>query len=478
MNKRKIASLEIYNNRTYIIPTMTFLDAIVNQHAKLEHDRYNRFRFVVEEVLIRRIERAYPGKRGIIEVELFLSDRVFEVSIKDKGIPAWQDFSYRKETIAHDEQDLQNFILDTFADGAGMEKLGKDGQRFYLQMDIHNPIQFQKPEPYAEEEVLDTNITIRPVETKEEAIEAIRCIYSEYGYSYSYECLYHIDSFMQMIRNGNLMSFLLVNDHGQTAGHFALAFSDLYKDMPELSTVVTRNGFRGLGLFSKIINYCFDLAKERHFRAIMGQPVGFHPMSQKAFYRAGFTATSLLMSYIGADIESEYNKEKKRLDLCSAVRIMDPEATTTICPPKELVPFISKIYDRLGWKYDISEEQSLVPKTILTREDVSTLKMSKIIVSEVGEDLKSLLEMAVKATIRKKNEMIELVFTLSDPGCERGYQIAKECGFVLSGMIPGASNGDYLIMQTFPGDEVHYEDLVLIGDYEEIKNDILELIKK
>lgn len=477
MNRKKLASLEIYNNKIYLMPTLSFIDALVIQHSKLEVDRYQNFRLVVEKALCRRIDHAYPGSRGIIEVELFISDRYFEVSIKDKGVPEWQDLTSQNKKVI-DIRELDSHLLITYADGVGMEKLGKDGQRIYFQLNIVHALEFKKPEPYTEEEVLDTNITIRPVQTEKDALEAIRCIYSEYGYSYSYECLYHIDSFMEMIRNGSLMSFLAVNDHGQTAGHFALSFTEFYKDMPELSTVVTRNGFRGLGLFAKFIDHCFALAKEHHFRAIMGQPVGFHPISQKAFIRAGFTATSLLMSYLGADVESEYNRDQSRLDLCAGVRIMDSDATSSICPPRELIPLITKVYNHLGWQYEIRQSQKEAEATVLTREDIPTLKVTKIILSKAGSDLKPLLEQIIRDTIRQKNEMIELVFALSDDSCEYGYLIAKECGFSLSGLIPGGGNGDYLIMQAFPGDEAHYERLVLVGDYEELKNDILELIHK
>lgn len=476
MSKRKLASLEIYNDTFYLMPTLSFIDTLAIQHTSLEVSRYQRFRLVVEEALNRRIERAYPGKKGMITVELFLTDQFFEVSIKDMGVPGWQNLSYDKNEL-HTARGMENYIIDTFADIVGMEKLGKDGQRIYLRLNILHKIEFKKPEPYAEEEVLDTNITIRPVLTEEDAVEAIRCIYSEYGYSYSYERLYHIDSFMEMIRNGSLMSFLAVNDHGQTAGHFALSFNDLYKDMPEISTVVTRSGFRGLGLFARFMDHCIEIGKQHNFRALMGQPVGFHPMSQKAFIRAGFTATSLLMSYLGSDIESEYNREHTRLDLCVGVRILDPNATTSLCPPKELIPFITKIYDRLGWKYEIRNERKTAAETVFSTDNIPQLKMTKIIVKEVGNDIDLTLKNTIQNCIRIKNEMIELVFALKDPGCEAGYFAAKECGFCLSGIIPGGADGDYLIMQFFPGDEAHYDNLVMVGDYEELKNDILQLIE-
>ena len=274
------------------------------------------------------------------------------------GVPGWHDFSYDENEVTDNAKNLNNYIADTWTDEVGIEKLGKNGQRVFIRQRIKNPIDFKAPQPYVETQVLDTNITIKQVATEEDAIEAIRCIYSEYGYSYAYEKLYYIDSFMNMIKNKELMSFLAVNDHGQTAGHIALAFYDLYKNMPEISTAVTRKEFRGIGLFSKLISHSIKIAKECNCRAVMGQPVAFHPMSQKAFLKENFTATSTLLSYLNPQLESEYNKDNQRLDLFASVKILDKKAHSDIYPPKELKAFIEKIYGKLGLNYEVHESSN------------------------------------------------------------------------------------------------------------------------
>ena len=472
---KKIATIEILNKKVYVFPVLGFLDSLISNHSAVDISRYNKLRFVVGEVLKNRIETSYPGGDGPIWVELFMSDTFFEVSIRDKGVPQWTSFEYDVNNLVEDGKDLRNYVLDMWMDGVGMEKLGKDGQRVYVRIKIKHKYNFIKPKPYEAISALDNNISIRPVLTEEDAIEAIRCVYSEYGYSYSYESMYYVDSFMRMIRNREIMSFLAVNDHGQTAGHFALAFSDIYENMPEISSVVIRREFRGLGLFAMFVDHCIKVGKEINCRALMGQPVAFHPMSQKAVTRAGFTATSLLLSYLGADIESEYNESSKRLDLTACVKILDENAESSIYPPKELIPLIRKLYDRLGWKYEILDSVGVASETQIKIEDISTLRMKKIIVVEASTDLESFLQEAIKDAIRKKNEMIELVISLSHSSCEYAYETAKKSQFVLSGLIPGGAKGDYLIMQRLLTVEREYDHLVLIGEFEELKNDIMEL---
>ena len=174
-------------------------------------------------------------------MEVYLTERYLEVSIKDKGVPSWMesnDVQDGSEGVGgsdySSEQNMRNLLMDFMTDDFGMEKLGRDGQRIFVRMNILRKIVFQEPEPYPETKALDTNITIKEVKTPKDAIEAIRCIYSEYGYSYCYERLYYIDSFMEAIERGELRSFLAVNEHGQTAGHFALSFSDKFKNRENL----------------------------------------------------------------------------------------------------------------------------------------------------------------------------------------------------------------------------------------------------
>lgn len=476
MSKRKIATLEISNRKFYIGAVMNFLDAIVSVYTDHDFSRYNRLRFVAGEILKRRIEQAYPGAEGPITFEIYLTEEYVEISVRDKGVPAWTDFSYNKDHIdVNEKENLKNFLLDLMVDGFGMEKLGKDGQRVFVRMNILHKMAFRKPEPHPEIEVLDTNITIKPVETHEEAIEAIRCIYSEYGYSYSYEKLYYIESFMNAIKNKEIMSFLAVNEHGQTAGHFALVFSDIFKNMPEISTVVIRKEFRGLGLFGKFNDYSMELGKKLGFRAIMGQPVAFHPFSQKAFLRSGFTATSVLLGYIDSAIESEYNQNNERLDLFAGVRILDKAFHSILYPPAEIRPFTENIFEKMGCSYELRDETAISDNTVISIESSSALKSTKIILMRAGDNLEQILSEAVKDSIRSHNEMIEILICMNDSGCTYAYRTAKKCGFAFSGLLPGSETADYIVMQLLVGADCSYDHLVTVGEFEEITKDIVRL---
>lgn len=482
MKMGKIVSIEIRNRKFYIGAVMSFLDSIVSNHKTLDFSRYNRLRYVVGEMLKRRIERAYPGAEGIITVEVYLTERYLEVSIKDKGVPSWMesnDVQDGSEGVGgsdySSEQNMRNLLMDFMTDDFGMEKLGRDGQRIFVRMNILRKIVFQEPEPYPETKALDTNITIKEVKTPKDAIEAIRCIYSEYGYSYCYERLYYIDSFMEAIERGELRSFLAVNEHGQTAGHFALSFSDKFKNMPEISTVVTRKEFRGLGLFGRFMDHCMKLGKECGFRALMGQPVAFHPLSQKAFIKSEFTASATLLSYISSEIESEYNKDNKRLDVFAGIKMLDEDAHSVIYPPQEIKAYTEKIFDKAGYSYEIGDAHLCGNDTVISVETNSSMKVTKMAVAQAGADFEKILKGEIKNSIRGNVEMIELLISLNDGGCQFAYNIAKKCEFVFAGLLPGSETADYIVMQMLVGEDCTYDQLVCVGEFEEIKNDIVRI---
>lgn len=475
MDNKNLATIKIRNNRIYVPAVLGFLDSLVHQHRKYDLSNYNRLRFVVSEMLTNRIKNAYPNAKGDLFVDISIIDGFLEIAIRDKGVPHWIDLSYNEGGITSDSEDFKKYILSKYIDSAGIEKLGRNGQKVFVRQKIRNPLKFETPAPFKEAVVLDTNISIKPVETEADAIEAIRCIYSEYGYSYAYEKLYYVDNLMRMIKAGEIMCFLAVNDHGQTAGHFALAFSDLFGNMPELSTVVTLKPFRGLGLFAKFMSYAEEIAKEKGFRAIMGQPVAFHPFSQKAFLRSGYTPTSLLLSYINSDNESEYNKDGERLDLFACVKIIDKNAACTIYPPKEIRGFTAEVYKNLGLKAELADIMPCTSESRIAIEENHILSMMRVVIREAGGDIESLIEDAVKNAIRNKHEMIELLISLRSPSCSEAYLAAKDCRFVLSGLLPGGENDDYIVMQLLIKSIRRYDHLVTEGGFEKLTNDIKAL---
>ena len=186
----------------------------------------------------------------------------------------------------------------------------------------------------------------------------------------------------------------------------------------------------------------------------------------------------MLLSYINSDNESEYNENGERLDLFACVKIVDQSASCTIYPPKEIWDFTAEIYKNLGLKAELADTGSETYESRITIEENCILNMRRVIIYESGDDIKSLIEDAVKNAIHHKNEMIELLISLRNPSCSNTYNAAKDCRFILSGLLPGGENDDYIVMQLLLRSPRRYDQLVTEGGFEKLTNDIKAFAEK
>ena len=137
---------------------------------------------------------------------------------------------------------------------------------------------------------------------------------------------------------------------------------------------------------------------------------------------------------------------------------------------------MQNVYEKLGWKYDITTGNTKAEATKFSVENNHSLKVSKIRFLEAGDDCEKILTKNLNDALRNKSEMLELLISLNNPSCSWAYEVAKKKGFVFSGILPGGEN-DYLVMQMIVGEENSYEHLVAVGDFEEVKKDIMAINK-
>jgi len=160
------------------------------------------------------------------------------------------------------------------------------------------------------------------------------------------------------------------------------------------------------------------------------------------------------------------------------VKILDEAASCRNYPPRELLPFMEKMYDSLGLKHEFLEEGGVGASSQISIEDNTTMRVKKIVIHEGGDDLKAILDDSVQDTIRRKSEMIEMMISLDSPSCGYSYRTARKCGFTLSGIMPGGASGDYIIMQMLMGAENRYEQLVTVGEFQELTEEVIALNDK
>lgn len=471
---RLIASLRLPDEKQILAPTLAFIAQVCADNG-LDEIKALKLRIACEEILLDRIENAYSGG-GEVRVDLGLSGSNLEVSIVDKGAPYWKkENRYNPEAVNTAAIGLEDFLISRMADGAGMEKLGRDGQRFFIKASLPQP-PVASERGIKDEKPLDHDFRIRSTRPDEEdIIKAIACIHNEYGYSYGYERLYYPELFKQLIERGEFHSFLAVNAHDQVAGHFGLAFSGIAPDMPEMATGVVKRSFRGNNLFDGMMRHLLRAADELGVSALMMQPTAYHTATQHLALRYGFTATGFLFHYTNPDLVSEYNKNGSRLDLAVAVKSLKKHNPAIVyCPPK-LQGFVGRTYERLGIEYEFENGEHDTDLEEMNSEINPLMRSGKIIVWRSGNDFPHTLTRLTREYLRNKLEMIELLISINDPGAPSAYGHARKLGYVFTGFMPCGGRGDYLLLQHFAGMELDTTRLATEGQFTEILEELASL---
>lgn len=470
---KKITTIEFLNYPKMTMAVLAYIDEL-QKSMEIDPKKALRFRLACEEVIAQRMKNAY-AKEGTFFADFYASNTELEFSLRDLGEPYWlSEPSYDPSAAKDDLTGIENFLIYKNVDKMGLEKLGREGQRFFVRIAVKLHVR-PKQEQLSEEPPLDTDFRFKSVTDDDNDITAaISCIYNEYGYSYAYEALYYPENFKSMTQSGMFHSYLAVNAHEEVAGHFGLSETDYLKGMPEICTVVVKHRFRGLKIADKMFKYAVEEAKRQGKKSIWCQPTAYHTGTQHICTKLGFTATGFLFQYVNPDLESEYNREKRRLDLTMCVRLFEPQ-TYRICCPDEIAPFVVKILKRAGMEGELVES-SLPTGESAAKMDINTRVLSaKIIISRVGLEIEDTVKSMLRSCRKNKTEMAELMLSLDDAAAPFAYDILKKHGFFFTGIVPGSENGVYCMMQHLFDSEPDFSVIVTESEYTEVLDDIRKI---
>lgn len=316
--------------------------------------------------------------------------------------------------------------------------------------------------------ILDSDFKYRIVNSNySDIIKAIKCIYSVYGYRYSYRTFYYPNKFKRLINKGRIKSILITNEHGQIGGHAALIKSDSFPLLPEITTIVVKPAFRGLKLSSILLDGILKVSSSMRINGLCAQPVVFHSISQKIFYDRGFVACGFLFHYLTEEV-SELFSDELRLDLALCIKPINKKYVTKIYPPEEHVYLIKNIYRRLGIKCETSRYRCIESDSDFDYSFNNNQGTCTIISNWVGKDIGNLIDTVIDACDVNKIEMIVMYINMKNPSCNYGYKIAIDKGFIFSGIKPLSDNGDYIIVQHMLDHPIDYDAIIAEYDYKNL----------
>lgn len=461
---QKIVSITLRNNTKLLAVTCEYIEKLA-QNIGFDKEKTDTVFLLTQSVLNRRMIYAYKGA-GEITVEVFLGSDRFTVEIADKGLPYWIDVKNQLE------------IYERKADEYSIKKLGKEGQRFYMSFYLESDFdisKFKKQDDAKDETLLDGNLTLRAVsDSDSDIVEAMKCIYSNYGYDYPNVNVYTPSKMKRIIREGKQLSYLGVNDHGQILAHIALIAREEIPKLPEIGALVCKPFARGNNVAARMVQKTCETGKNEDINGIIGIPVSFHPISQKLLNRQGFVPTGVFPNYVTGEASEPYTKCRSRTNAFLCVYLLNPNSPKVIYVPEEHRGFTEDKYFKLGSSCLFGEKQKPEGENIYRISCDYDFRVGLLTIDNISEDFTESIDSIMGEFIKNGMDMTKAYINMSNPSAPYVYDILKENGFFFCGILPGSENGEYLIMANPMGHDVYWDNMIAVENYDKV----LEYIKQ
>jgi anti-sigma regulatory factor (Ser/Thr protein kinase) len=453
-----------------------------------------RLELCVEEAASNVIEHAFgPDESASFDIVCSVVPAGVQVAVQDQGLPfdpaqmeEWQPQSVADAAAGHG---LGAVLMRRLVDEFGYINRGAEGKEVRLVvysegtpvgpgagegLDDGGPEPEEPPLPTPD--VPKPELTLRWMKIPE-AVEVARCVYDSYGYSYANENVYYPERLGAMNEQGQLRSAVAITGGGEVAGHAALIVDS--RQPPEVGMVATKKKFRGAGAASRLVVFLDDACAASGYPGVQIKAVCIHPYTQIIARKMGFTPCGFLLAHSPKTLS--FKGIAERLDQRNTDMIgfkqLRPPAGLTVHPPERHRDVIAGIYERLGRPIELSAGGRRRP-TGATRLVVSmnpARSLALFYLERCGADVLEQVLDAVRQARREEMRVIELFIDLSDPGVPWIAPRLEERRFFFTGLMPGMTWGDALVMQHMEGVQVDYDGITTVEDS---TRELLDYVRK
>jgi anti-sigma regulatory factor (Ser/Thr protein kinase)/RimJ/RimL family protein N-acetyltransferase len=467
----------------------------VSGHVGFNEDEQSKLRAAVTEALRAIIKKAFePGDRQTIDISCERVPGGLEITIKEKGLPfEAEELMFRKTAVIADSMTGENVAtMRDLVDEVAVHNLGPEGIEIHLtkylkDQNLEDYLAACEPERFRPP-------SVRPKELKKidfevrfmrpsEAFEVAKSVYRAYGYSYFYEYAYYPERIIDLNASGQMISAVALTSDGEIAGHCAI-FNSEDSGVAEIGLAVVRPEFRSRRCLLALTEFLLNQSGSKGLKGLYVRAVTSHTFSQQVADRLGFGACGVLLGYVASNVSfKEINEHlSQRETFVVAYQYLRKPTDLRIYAPPQHVSFIARLYENLGVDVYAIEPESPA-QTGLAEESVFRIKSSVFIPAGVavieivrfGKNIVSEMRNLPKQLRLKHYDLILMYLNMSDTGTFYLTQEFEELGFFFSGILPGASGGETLILQYLNNVPIDYERIKL---HSRMGSEILDYIRQ
>jgi anti-sigma regulatory factor (Ser/Thr protein kinase)/RimJ/RimL family protein N-acetyltransferase len=492
----ELSRLRIPSDLSYVSAAGAYVGLVSGLIGFNESEQLN-LRAALTEALRGIINKAFePGDRQIIDISCERVPGGLEMIIKEKGLPfEGEELTSHKIGLTTEGSGIIGAgmsRLRDLLDEVSVHNLGPEGMEIHLikylkdqNLDEYlaacEPERFLPPSQHPRMlKKIDFEVRfMRP----SEAIEVAKSIYRAYGYSYFYEYAYYPERIIDLNETGRMISGVALTSDGEIAGHCAI-FNSEGSGVAEIGLAVVRPEFRGQGCMLGLTKFLLNQAESKRLKGLYLRAVTAHTFSQQVADRLGFTACGIMLGYVASSVSFKEITEQlsqKETFVVEHRYLQEPTDLRIYAPPQHSA-FIAKLYKDMSVNVAAIAPCKLLDIG-LAPESVFKIKSSVFIpagvavieISRYGKNIVTEVRNLLKQLCLKHYDLILMYLNMLDTGTFYLTEEFEKLGFFFSGILPGASGGEALILQYLNNVPIDYERIKL---HSRMGGEILDYIKQ
>ncbi|EGJ50357.1 GNAT family N-acetyltransferase [Desulfocurvibacter africanus] len=277
----------------------------------------------------------------------------------------------------------------------------------------------------------------------EDAEGVARLYYAIYGDKFPLDYVYDSERILEANQGPDLYQVV-----GRTAAGDVVGLTALFKAPPgeglmELGSIMLLPDYRGGRLSLELTKMTMELAQRLGLRAVFGQTVSDHLVTQKFGCRYGFQAYALELESIPARPGVEMGANGRN-SLLNEFKIYQ-DVPQTLHLPEAYATFLRGLFASGGLARDFASGGSPDGETRWEVSEYAEASLARMLVHAAGADFASALGRFEAG--QPGRYALHLLLPLTSPGLPAAVEAARSCGYFLAGLRPLWTGQDVLLMQ-------------------------------
>lgn len=457
MNKLP-ATLQLPNRMVYLPVALSFVREM-SHLVELSQAQRQDLEVACDEAISNVIRHAYPdSEEAHFEVRCEFLPRGLQVAICDRGIPL---------DPQNAPEGMGSMLMRAMVSQVCYVNLGARGKEVRL-LTTTNEQRVSEPEhppEHPHDRQSPGELITRPMQPQE-AVQVSRCFFEAYGYSYVYEDVYYPERMAALQATSQIYSAVAVSARQEVVSHMALRFSHLLPGVAEVAMAATRPRYQGNKVISSLESVLMAECLRRNLSGVFSNAVTVHPYSQRGLLKNGFRICGFLLAHSLETTKftdlSDSRKERGSVAICY-LQLSKPRSFKAF-PPASCRELVQRIYEHLQLPMELADEAAVVRDSSAFRlksEVHLTLHSERAVASldlqRYGQDIDERLREALFHCKRHHMKVVEALLNLADPYTPVLAELLEREGFRLTGIVPGVTGGDRMVMQYFNGIAADYQ---------------------